>query len=346
MTDVHLLVPAGYTDPQRPSGGNGYDARVATGLAELGWTVVVHEVPDVWPAPDAAVDQAVAAELARIPAGRIVVVDGLLATPAAHAMVESAARIRLVALVHMPGAPGGPPGAVLRAARLTVVTSQWTRRRLAEQHGLATDMVLVAPPGAELGELAPGTATGGALLCVAAVTETKGHDVLFSALSGLRDRQWHCTCVGALDLAPRFVARQRRVLTDNGIADRVHFTGPLVGANLANAYGAADVLVLASRRESYGMVVTEALARGLPVIATSAGGVPETLGPTADGALPGILVPPEDDQALGSAIADWLEDPDLRDDLRSRARSRRAMLDGWEHPVTTISDALARLAAR
>jgi glycosyltransferase involved in cell wall biosynthesis len=345
VTEVHLLVPAGYTDPNRPSGGNAYDGHVAAGLAELGWTVVVHEVPDTWPAPDVAVDRAIAAQLARIPAGRVVVVDGLLATAAASALVAQAARLCLVALVHMPGPPGAPPGAVLRAAHLIIVTSQWTGRSLVEQHGLSTETIVVAPPGVQLAEPSRGTATGGSLLCVAAVMETKGHDVLFAALSRLVDRRWDCTCVGALDLDPPFVDRLRHALTDRGIADRVRLTGPLVGAELELAYGAADVLVLASRQEGYGMVVTEALARGLPVISTSVGGVPEALGQVPDGRIPGILVPSADAPALGGAIASWLDDPGLRDDLRSLAHSRRAMLAGWDQPVTRISAALGRLAA-
>ena len=345
MTEIHLVLPAGYDDPHRPSGGNSYDRQVSSGLAGLGWTVVTHEIPDAWPTPGPAVADTVDRQLGRIPADRVVVVDGLLGTVAAAVLVRQAARLRLVALVHMPGPPGGPPDAVLHAVRLVVTTSQWTARTLVDRHGLPADKLLVAPPGTPSAELATGTGTGGALLCVAAVAQPKGHDVLFRALAVLSDHQWACVCVGPLDREPEFVHQQRRFLADSGIADRVELTGPLAGTDLDRAYGGADLLVQPTRLESYGMVVTEALARGLPVIGTCVGGVPEALGHAADGRRPGILVQPADDQALGAALADWLDHPNVRDNLRMSARSRRAMLGGWEQTVSTISAALNLLAA-
>jgi glycosyltransferase involved in cell wall biosynthesis len=345
VSEVHFLVPAGYTDPRRPSGGNLYDARLVAGLQESGWTVVVHEVPGGWPTAGAAVGSAVATELAALDSGSLVVVDGLLATAAAIALLHEAERLHEVALVHMPGPPGGPPAAVLHAARVIVVTSQWTGRMLREQHGLSAADVVVAPPGAQLAPLSQGTADENALVCVASVTPTKGHDVLFTALSMLAGRAWTCTCVGAVDIAPDFVAAQRSLLADNGIGERVTFTGPLRGAELERAYDHADVLVLASRQEGYGMVVTEALAHGLPVVATAVGGVEEALGRTADGRVAGLLVPRDDPAALADAISRWLDDSRLRADLRSLSRLRRAMLVGWEQPITTVSAALRRLTA-
>jgi Glycosyl transferases group 1 len=342
---VHLVLPAGYDDPHRASGGNSYDRQVSSGLTELGWTVVSHEVPQAWPVSDGAVASTVDRELALIPDDQVVLVDGLVGTAAREALLRNAARLRMAALVHMPGPPGGPPGDVLRAVRLVIATSQATGRTLAREHDLAPRAVLVAPPGAACAELATGTVTGGALLCVAAVTEPKGHDVLFAALAGLVSRTWTCTCVGDLGRDPAFVDRQRGELGDSGIADRVHFTGSLAGADLDRAYAASDVLVLASRHESYGMVVTEALARGLPVIATSVGGVPEALGQAADGRRPGLLVPPDDHHALGLAIAGWLDDPDRRAEWQDAARNRRQGLGRWPETFATISAAISELAA-
>lgn len=340
-----MLLPAGYDDPDRPSGGSTYDGRLATGLADHGWRVVVHKIPQGWPAPDAEIEGVVDLELASIPAERVVVVDGLLCTAAEAAFVRHAARLRLVALVHMPGQPGGPPGAVLHAARLIVTTSGWTARVLVEQHALPISKVLAAPPGAPAAELTTGTASGGNLLCVAAVTHAKGLDLLFAALAALSSLTWTCTCVGSLDREPAFVDDQRAQLADLGIAARIVFTGALAGADLDRAFGSADVLILPTRNESYGLVVTEALARGVPVIATAIGGVPEALGLAEDGRLPGILVEADDVRALGAAIAQWLSSPMQRVELRSAALSRRAMLRGWDHPVSIMSTALGRLAA-
>ena len=125
---------------------------------------------------------------------------------------------------------------------------------------------------------------------------------------------------------------------------RVCFSGPQAEADLAASYAAADVLVLPSRAETYGMVVAEALARGLPVVAAEVGGVPEALGHGADGTRPGLLVPPGDPVALRDAIRSWLEDAGLRRRLRVAARERRASLADWSTTTSAIVETLQRAA--
>ncbi|MBM0279210.1 glycosyltransferase, partial [Micromonospora tarensis] len=136
-----------------------------------------------------------------------------------------------------------------------------------------------------------------------------------------------------LSREPDLVHRLRDRLAGAGLADRVRLAGPLTGAALDAAYAAADLLVLPSRGETYGMVVTEALARGLPVLSTRVGGVPEALGRTPDGELPGVLVAPDDPAALAGALSWWLGDDELRARLRRAALARRDTLTDW--PVTT-----------
>ena len=92
------------------------------------------------------------------------------------------------------------------------------------------------------------------------------------------------------------------------------------------------------------MVVTEALARGLPVIAAAVGGVPEALGHGADGTRPGLLVPPGDPAALRDALRAWLEDADLRRRLRRAARERRAALSRWSTTTSVVAGVLAGAA--
>jgi glycosyltransferase involved in cell wall biosynthesis len=200
--------------------------------------------------------------------------------------------------------------------------------------------VQVVRPGVDAACLGTGTPAGGQLLCVAAVTPVKGHDLLVTALAQVADLAWDCTCVGALDLDPGFVDRVRGLAEAGVIGDRVHFTGPLTGADLDRAYAGADLLVLASRAESFGMVATEALARGLPVVAPSVGGLPEALGRARDGTVPGLLVALEDARALGAALRGWLTDDALRDRLRAAARDRRSSLPTWADTGRALSRAL------
>jgi len=346
VSDVHVIVPEGIDDPARPSGGNTYDRRVCDGLAALGWTVREHPVPGHWPHPGEAGYAALARTVRRIPDGAVVLLDGLIASAAPEALVPEARRLRQVVLVHMPLGHRPPAAAararerdVLASASAVVTTSRWTRRRLAELYALPVDRIHVAEPGTDAAALAPGTPGGGALLCVAAVTRGKGHDVLLAGLATAAGLSWRCTCAGSLERDPAFAARVQR--DARGLGGLVRFTGPLTGPDLDRAYAAADLLVLASRAETYGMVVTEALARGLPVLATGVGGVPEALGHGEDGSVPGLLVPPGDPAALGAALRRWLGDAGLRTRLRSAARERRATLRPWSATTADIAGVLA-----
>jgi glycosyltransferase involved in cell wall biosynthesis len=346
-----MVVPAGVDDPARPSGGNTYDRRVRHGLAASGWNVHVHEVPGAWPWPDAPSYTALADALSRIPDRAPVLVDGLVASPAPEVLVPEARRLRLIALVHMPlgegTADGGVrerEGAVLSAAASVVTTSAWARQTLLQLYSLPSDRVQVAQPGVDAAGLAPGTATAGAFLSVAAVIPGKGHDLLLDALAMLKGLVWQCLCVGSIERDPVFVERLRRRVTAGGMGARVCFSGAQAGAELADSYSAADVLVLPSRAESYGMVVTEALARGLPVVAADVGGVREALGHGANGVRPGLLIEPGDATALGDALRAWLEDAALRRRLRLAAHERRKSLTDWSTTTSAVADVLGEIA--
>ena len=350
MTAVHFVVPDGIDDPGRPSGGNAYDRHVRQGLGSLGWSVRVHAVTGCWPRPDAAAFAALAGVVRKIPDGAVALLDGLLASTAPEVLVPAAHRIRLVVLVHM--ALGHRPAggsddtrmrerAVLSAAASVVTTSEWSRRRLLGLYELPPGRVHVAEPGVEGAELASGTACGGALLCVAAVSFEKGHDVLLDALLSVSALPWRCDCVGSLDREPAFAGHLRRRAVDGGLADRVHFAGPLIASDLQSAYAGADLLVVASRAETYGMVVTEALSRGLPVVAAEVGGVAEALGYGAGRIRPGLLVAPGDPGAFAAALGAWLCDDELRARLRRAARERRVSLCGWSTTASIVAGVLA-----
>jgi glycosyltransferase involved in cell wall biosynthesis len=351
VTAVHVVVPDGIDDPARPSGGNGYDRQVCRALAEIGWPVHVHAVPGSWPCPDAAAHAALAGVVQRIPDGAIALLDGLVASTAPEVLVPEANRLRLVALVHMPLGQGTADseartreGAVLSAAASVVTTSAWSRRTLLELYALPDDRVHVAEPGVDAAPLSPGTTTGGALLCVAAVVPSKGHDVLLDAVATMTDLSWECLCVGSIDRDPAFAESLKRRILDKELGDRVRFMGPRIGADLDPSYESADLLVLPSRAETYGMVVTEALARGLPVVAADVGGVAEALGHGRAGIRPGMLVPPDDPAALAAALRAWLDDAELRLTWRRAARERRASLSEWSTTTSVLAGVLAEAA--
>jgi glycosyltransferase involved in cell wall biosynthesis len=351
VKEAYLVVPDGIDDPLRPSGGNTYDRHLCRELGAHGWSVRERAVAGFWDGPDAASFADLKGTLREIPDGAVVLLDGLIASTAPEVLVPQASRLRLVVLVHMPLGHRPPDDAArqreraaLAAATAIVTTSAWSRRRLVELYGLPANRVHVAEPGAPAAAPASGTEAGGALLCVGAVSFEKGHDLLLEALESVAALSWHCTCVGRLDRDPAFVEGLRRCSLDAGLGERVSFPGPRTGADLDRSYASADLLVHASRAETYGMVVTEALARGLPVVAADVGGLAEALGEGAAAVRPGLLGAPDDPIELGEALRLWLGSADLRAGLRRAAGERRRSLPRWSATAAEVAAVLAEVS--
>ncbi|MEU6543010.1 glycosyltransferase family 4 protein [Streptomyces sp. NPDC046859] len=355
LRSVHFVMPGGVDDPAAPSGGNAYDRRVSLDLPGFGWQVHKHAVAGAWPRPDVAARAELARTLSEFPDGTVVLLDGLVACGVPEIVVPEAERLRLAVLVHLPlgDETGLEPSAaadldarertVLRAVDAVVATSDWAVRRLVSHHGLAPERVHVAAPGADIAPLASGTDGVSRLLCVAAVTPRKGQHRLIEALATVTDLPWSCVCVGGLNHDPDYVAGLRSLITRHGLTDRLVLAGPQSGAELDASYNSADLMVLTSYAETYGMAVTEALARGIPVLATDVGGVPEAVGRAPDGGVPGILVPPENPAAIAAELRGWFGEADVRRRLKAAARGRRAALNGWAGTARSLAAVLGRL---
>jgi glycosyltransferase involved in cell wall biosynthesis len=346
---VHVIVPEGFDDPGQPTGGNIYDRRVCAGLAEAGWEVLVATVAAAWPLPGSGGRADLARVISAIPDGETVLIDGLIASPAAAQLLPHTGRTRMTVLLHMPLATAvdthhdasaeRSERAVLSAAAGVIVTSEWTRRQILTRYPVRARRVHVARPGADR-VAAPPRPVRGHLICVGVLSRHKGQDLLIEALADLADRDWHCVLAGSLDRDPDFAERLQTRITRLGYHHRVRLSGVLTGAALSHAYTTADLLVAPSRSETYGMTVTEALAHGLPVIAAAVGGLPEAFGATADGTGPGQLIPPGDPAALAAALGDWLGDEGHRRRLRAAVRQRQSTLRGWEQTTQEIANAL------
>jgi glycosyltransferase involved in cell wall biosynthesis len=347
--EVHAVLPGSVDDPAAPSGGNRYDRRALAALAELGWRVRAHLVDGSWPRPDGPARDGLDRTLADLPDGAVVLVDGLVGCGVPEVLVPAAGRLRLAVLVHLPLADEtglGPADAaeldrreraVLTAAGAVVVTSRWAADRV-------PTATAVAEPGVDRAPVATG-GDGAQLLCVAALTRRKAQDVLVAALAELADREFRCVLAGPAP-DPGFAAELAALVERAGLADRVVLAGPLHGAELDAAYAAADLALLVSHAETYGMAVTEALARGLPVVVSDAGPLPETLGRAADGTRPGVVVPAGRPGPLAAALRRWLDEPGYRAELRRSALSRRCILSGWEDTGRRLHEVLDALRLR
>ncbi|MEQ1726885.1 MAG: glycosyltransferase family 4 protein [Vicinamibacterales bacterium] len=348
MTDrvLHVVIPG---DLDTKTGGYGYDRQIIQGLRTRGWTVRLTSLPGDYPMP-AAADRATAlAALAAIPDGALVLVDGLALGALPVETARERARLHLVALVHHPlGLETGFDAATsrllleserraLESVRGVVVTSRRTTAAV-ESLGVPLGCVAVVEPGTDAAPEARGSDTGARhLLCVASLTPRKGHDTLFDALDGMLDLDWHLTCVGSAARDSAHASRLAVRASTPPLGERVTLAGELSGASLAAAYDAADLFVLPTHYEGYGMVVAEALARALPVVSTATGAVPELVGADA-----GLLVPPGDAVALRTVLRTVMTDPAEFARLRAGARAARSTLPSWDGACARMEAALMR----
>jgi glycosyltransferase involved in cell wall biosynthesis len=338
-------------DLATPTGGYAYDRRMIAELERLGWQIEVIDLGEGFPRPSAETRAAALPRLTGVAKGCPIVIDGL----AFGVLPEAAAKLRtqhpLVALVHHPLALETGLSAAdietlrlserdaLAATRHVVVTSVSTARLLVADYGVPADRITIAPPGTDPAAQAQGSSDGIVrLLAVGSVVPRKGYDVLIAALATLSDLPWRLTIAGDRR-DPAAAARLDADIERYQFGQRISVLGAMASERLAELYVAADVFVLASRFEGYGMVYAEAMAHGLPVIGTTAGAIPETIPASA-----GLLVAPDDTAALATALRRLIENPDERRRFGAAARKAAQRLPTWQDSAKLFSRALEALA--
>ena len=347
MKQVAFAVPG---DLATPTGGYAYDRRMIAELQALGWDVRVLDLGDGFPRPNKGVLSAAATRLRALPRGEPIVVDGLAFGGMPQAAAELKATHRLVALVHHPLAleAGLAPAdaarlredetAALRCVDNVIVTSTATARLLSADYAVDPEKISVVLPGSEQRPLACGSSDGAlSLLSVGAVVPRKGYDVLVAALARVADLPWRLSIVGDRARDPAAAAQLDAGIRRQGLASRIELLGAVTEERLAALYQAADLFVLASRFEGYGMAYAEALAYGLPIVGTNAGAIADTVPSGA-----GVLVPPDDVEALAHALRRLIAEAGERRRCAAAARAAAARLPSWPAQAELFARALAR----
>jgi glycosyltransferase involved in cell wall biosynthesis len=331
-----------------PTGGYAYDRRVVAELTQLGWDVQVADIGGDFPRPSAKMLAAARERLLSVPTGTPIVVDGL----AFGVLPELAAELHrghpLIALVHHPLAleTGIPPAeatefrrserAALTHTDHVIATSPSTARRLCDDYGVAADRITVALPGSERRPAASRRKSETvALLAVGSLVRRKGYDVLLAALARLQDLAWRLTIAGDRTRSPATAAALDADISRLGLDARIALAGAVSDAELEALHADADLFVLASRFEGYGMAFAAAIAHGLPVIGTTAGAIPETVPAGA-----GVLVPPDDVDALAVALRRLIGDATERERLGAAARAAAAQLPTWRQSAELFARAV------
>jgi glycosyltransferase involved in cell wall biosynthesis len=341
---VAFAVPG---DLATPTGGYRYDRRIIQELRRLDWRLDVLDLGDSFPFPSDAQRATALAELSAVPGGCPIVLDGLAfgALPEAGAL---AFRTPLIALVHQPLALlcGLVPAqadafreserAALAAAAHVLVTSETTARIMIADYGVQSHHISVVRPGNDPVPKALGSSdTVVRLLSVGSVVPGKGYDLLIAALAAIADLPWQLTIAGDRTRDPPAAARLDADISAHGLGDRVAVLGAVQAERITELYLACDLFVLASRFESYGMALAEAIAHGLPVVSTTAGAIPGTVPAGA-----GLLVPPDDVAALAQALRRLISDRAERQRLAMNARAAAAQLPSWQDSARLFARAV------
>lgn len=348
MKRVTFAVPGNL---DTPTGGYAYDRRIIAELRQLDWDVDVLDIGGGFPAPDEATRSAARSLLFAVPAPQPIVLDGLALGVLPEVAAELARFQPLLALVHHPLALESgltaerfdilrrSERAALTTVREVVVTSPATAKLVVDDYGVPPERVTVARPG---NDPVPPTARRRNdvphLLSVGAVTPRKGFDVLVAALAMLVDLPWRLTIAGDLMRNPAEAAKLQDMIERHRLAGRIEVTGAVSSSRLAALYAEADLFVLASRFEGYGMAYTEALSHGLPVIGTTAGAIPDTVPRGA-----GLLVPPDDAAALAKVLRGVIADPNQRSRLSEGAAAAARTLPTWQESAIIFAAVLDRL---
>jgi glycosyltransferase involved in cell wall biosynthesis len=338
-------------DLNLPTGGYVYARRVLERFPRAGVLLQHVQLPASFPAASGEDIAATVRRLHALAPETIILFDGL-AYGAMPAAAIAGLKQPIVALVHHPlGLEAGLSRerqrqlkaletAALALARRVIVTSRATQRTLVADFAVPPGKIAVAEPGTQRAQRARGTGAPPQLLAVGSIVPRKAYDVLVRALEPLAGLPWQLTIVGATDRSPSALADLKAAMAETGLGRRIAIAGPLGQAELAVHYDCADLFVLPSLYEGYGMVLAEAMAQGLPIVCTTGGAAAETV---PDGAA--IKVAPGDGAALTAALRRVLSDAALRAELAEAAWAAGQGLSGWEETACIIAGVIKEGAA-
>lgn len=338
MTTLYFAIPG---DLNTLTGGYAYDRELIAALLKLNVKPSIVPLSARFPAPDAEALAHAAQQLAAIPDDSLVLVDGLAGGVMDEIFKHEHRRLRLISLCHHPLAFESGIDETSRQARLQserislqcsraiVVTSTATADLLTREFDIPASAITVALPGTSAQQFARCEGNPPVLLTVATLIPRKAHDVLIKALQRIADLRWQARFVGGDHFDPLWSQQIRQQCETSGLGERISFAGSI--ADLRPEYINADLFVLPSRFEGYGMVFAEALSFGLPVVAANAGAVPDVVPASA-----GVLVPVDNDEALASALRALLSDRAQFQRLREGAQQAAARLPNWQDTANTV----------
>lgn len=345
---VLFIIPG---DINLPTGGYRYDRNIINALQQSGFDVELISIKGNYPFPSKVEQQTAIEQIQTFPTADISVVDGLLGGTSPHFMEALSKQMPVAALIHHPlclenGLDETTAKSLEQSEREglayvsgVITTSPTTTQTVAELFKFNSDKIETVLPGVERGKISIGSQNSNVnLLCVGSVIPRKGHKDLILALSKLKHLNWKLDCIGSTQFDQVLFAELQALSDQNALAQKITFHGDVSQAALEEAYTKADIFVLASLFEGYGMAYAEAIVMGIPVIATTAGAIPKTVPQNC-----GILVEPSDISALTKALEDLITNKKLRMDYKNNAIAEEPNFPTWESSAQKFAEILKDL---
>ncbi|GAA3274210.1 glycosyltransferase family 4 protein [Paenarthrobacter aurescens] len=326
---IRFLVPG---NVRHGSGGNKYNAKLAEHLTALGVTVETVTVDGDWPVGSRA-DRIRFGEA--LDGGTTVIADGLVASGAPEEVAGAAGKgTQVWILSHMALADHpGLEAKALAGATGIICPSAHAAAGLEARYGSLN--AVIAIPGADSADIAAGSEPPH-IVAVAALLPNKSQLELVETFAGMQDLEWSAALIGSENADTSYAAEVRAAVERYGLENRISVTGELTGKPLEDQWHKADLSVLLSRSESFGMVVTESLAHGVPAIVRQGTGAVEALGTKEAGAALDLATGEEPAKTLRR----WLTDQGLQQSWRNNALQARQDLQGWDTTAATVLKAL------
>lgn len=335
-------------DINLPTGGYRYDKEIINAWKGSGIDVELVSLQGNYPFPNER-DKAKALDTIKdFPDADIAVVDGLLGGASPEFINALSKIIPVTALIHHPlcleNGLDEENATALKASEQKgleyisqiITTSPATTKTVAKLFGFDDDKIHTVLPGVKRTQTSQGSENQTVhLLCVGSVIERKGHKILLQALNSLKHLDWRLDCYGSTEFDKELFDQIQDIIKTENLSKKVEFHGAVSDEKLEASYTISDIFVLPSLFEGYGMVYAEAIVRGLPVIATTAGAIPDTVPETC-----GILVEPNNSKMLAQALEKLISNEELRNKFRQNAIAAEPTFPTWQSSATQFAEIL------
>jgi glycosyltransferase involved in cell wall biosynthesis len=319
------------------TGGYLYNMRMIEGLEQKGYSVNIFGTDWPWNIKSD-LEKISLFHFEKLAVGSCIIIDSLVLARLRSVVEKFSTRLTFIGLIHLPvsyqytygefGRISHEELIALRQMKQLIVTGRFTYDLLWKA-GLNAARIRVVEPGTDqFPRKTHYKSVPSELLCIANYSAIKAHDILIRSLSRLASRDWTLHLYGDIGHDKEYSSGIYSLIEQLHLEKRVIMHGIAGRDEITAIFLLADLFVMPSLFESYGMALTESLAHGVPVLTTRTGNIPHTVPPGM-----GILVEPGNEEELTHAIRSLMDEPSKYASLCSTASQYHYLARSWDQAV-------------